>query len=96
MRVMLEVVSPSPVSCSLGLLHNIVSVHRDLVELSESVLHCIDIIKNKSKTAEELILRDLEDTDALSTVFICLKDTFSCENNLPKMKKIKLFKMMVK
>ncbi|KAK1340875.1 hypothetical protein QTO34_017271 [Cnephaeus nilssonii] len=37
----------------------------DLVELPESVLHCINIIKNKSKTAEELILQDLEDTDVL-------------------------------
>uniref|UniRef100_A0A8C6QDI3 Leucine-rich repeats and IQ motif containing 1 n=1 Tax=Nannospalax galili TaxID=1026970 RepID=A0A8C6QDI3_NANGA len=32
------------------------------VELPESVLHCINVIKNKSKTAEELILQDLEDT----------------------------------
>ncbi|XP_047599211.1 leucine-rich repeat and IQ domain-containing protein 1 isoform X4 [Lutra lutra] len=38
----------------------------DLYELPESVLHCINIIKNKSKTAEELILQDLEDTDVLS------------------------------
>ncbi|XP_059042444.1 leucine-rich repeat and IQ domain-containing protein 1 isoform X4 [Mustela lutreola] len=38
----------------------------DLDELPESVLHCINIIKNKSKTAEELILQDLEDTDVLS------------------------------
>uniref|UniRef100_A0A8C0W778 Leucine-rich repeat and IQ domain-containing protein 1 n=1 Tax=Castor canadensis TaxID=51338 RepID=A0A8C0W778_CASCN len=35
-------------------------------ELPESVLHCINIIKNKSKTAEELILQDLEDSDVLS------------------------------
>ncbi|KAL1774926.1 leucine-rich repeat and IQ domain-containing protein 1 isoform X1 [Sigmodon hispidus] len=35
----------------------------DLVELPESVLHCINIIKNKSKTAEELFLQDVEDTD---------------------------------
>ncbi|XP_032973456.1 leucine-rich repeat and IQ domain-containing protein 1 isoform X2 [Rhinolophus ferrumequinum] len=39
---------------------------KDLDELPESVLHCINIIKNKSKTAEELILQDLEDTDVLS------------------------------
>ncbi|XP_057599144.1 leucine-rich repeat and IQ domain-containing protein 1 [Hippopotamus amphibius kiboko] len=38
----------------------------DLDELPESVLHCINVIKNKSKTAEELILQDLEDTDVLS------------------------------
>ncbi|XP_006873032.1 PREDICTED: leucine-rich repeat and IQ domain-containing protein 1 [Chrysochloris asiatica] len=38
----------------------------DLDELPESVLHCINIIKNKSKTAEELILQDLEDTDVSS------------------------------
>ncbi|XP_077604271.1 leucine-rich repeat- and IQ domain-containing protein 1 isoform X2 [Crocuta crocuta] len=38
----------------------------DLDELPESVLHCIDIIKNKSKTVEELILQDLEDTDVLN------------------------------
>nr|XP_012596288.1 leucine-rich repeat and IQ domain-containing protein 1 isoform X2 [Microcebus murinus] len=38
-------------------------------ELPESVLHCINIIKNKSKTAEELILQDLEDTDILSSSF---------------------------
>ncbi|XP_049739942.1 leucine-rich repeat and IQ domain-containing protein 1 isoform X3 [Elephas maximus indicus] len=38
----------------------------DLDELPESVLHCINIIKNKSKTAEELILQDLEDADVLS------------------------------
>ncbi|KAF4010126.1 hypothetical protein G4228_001679 [Cervus hanglu yarkandensis] len=38
----------------------------DSDELPESVLHCINIIKNKSKTAEELILQDLEDTDVLS------------------------------
>uniref|UniRef100_A0A8C3WRK1 Leucine rich repeats and IQ motif containing 1 n=1 Tax=Catagonus wagneri TaxID=51154 RepID=A0A8C3WRK1_9CETA len=38
----------------------------DLDELPESVLHCINIIKNKSKTVEELILQDLEDTDVLS------------------------------
>ncbi|XP_004389323.2 leucine-rich repeat and IQ domain-containing protein 1 [Trichechus manatus latirostris] len=38
----------------------------DLDELPESVLHCINIIKNKSKTAEQLILQDLEDTDVLS------------------------------
>ncbi|KAM5253197.1 leucine-rich repeat- and IQ domain-containing protein 1 isoform 2-T2 [Hipposideros larvatus] len=38
----------------------------DLDELPESVLHCINIIKNKSKTAEELILQDVEDTDVLS------------------------------
>uniref|UniRef100_A0A4X1V1Y5 Leucine rich repeats and IQ motif containing 1 n=1 Tax=Sus scrofa TaxID=9823 RepID=A0A4X1V1Y5_PIG len=38
----------------------------DLDELPESVLHCINIIKNKSKTVEELILQDVEDTDVLS------------------------------
>uniref|UniRef100_A0A8D1TAY1 Leucine rich repeats and IQ motif containing 1 n=1 Tax=Sus scrofa TaxID=9823 RepID=A0A8D1TAY1_PIG len=38
----------------------------DLDELPESVLHCINIIKNKSKTVEELILQDMEDTDVLS------------------------------
>ncbi|XP_008056997.1 leucine-rich repeat and IQ domain-containing protein 1, partial [Carlito syrichta] len=38
----------------------------DLVELPESVLHCINIIKSKSKSAEELILQDLEETDVLS------------------------------
>ncbi|MXQ90877.1 hypothetical protein E5288_WYG013215 [Bos mutus] len=38
----------------------------DSDELPESVLHYINIIKNKSKTAEELILQDLEDTDVLS------------------------------
>uniref|UniRef100_A0A8D2AM58 Leucine rich repeats and IQ motif containing 1 n=1 Tax=Sciurus vulgaris TaxID=55149 RepID=A0A8D2AM58_SCIVU len=37
-----------------------------LEELPESVLHCINIIKNKSKTVEELILQDLEDIDVLS------------------------------
>ncbi|KAM5332644.1 leucine-rich repeat- and IQ domain-containing protein 1 isoform 2-T2 [Glossophaga mutica] len=41
----------------------------DLDELPESVLHCINIIKNKSKTAEELILQDLEDTDVLSCTY---------------------------
>ncbi|XP_036884332.1 leucine-rich repeat and IQ domain-containing protein 1 isoform X1 [Sturnira hondurensis] len=41
----------------------------DLDELPESVLHCIDIIKNKSKTAEELVLQDLEDTDVLSCTY---------------------------
>ncbi|ELK02541.1 Leucine-rich repeat and IQ domain-containing protein 1 [Pteropus alecto] len=38
----------------------------DLGELPQSVLHCINIIKKKSKTAEELILQDLEDTDVLN------------------------------
>ncbi|XP_069440253.1 leucine-rich repeat- and IQ domain-containing protein 1 [Ovis canadensis] len=38
----------------------------DSDELPESVLHCINIIKNKSKTAEELILQDLEDADPVS------------------------------
>uniref|UniRef100_F7DC07 Leucine rich repeats and IQ motif containing 1 n=1 Tax=Equus caballus TaxID=9796 RepID=F7DC07_HORSE len=38
----------------------------DVDELPESVLHCIDVIKNKSKTVEELILQDLEDPDVLS------------------------------
>ncbi|XP_048214619.1 leucine-rich repeat and IQ domain-containing protein 1 [Perognathus longimembris pacificus] len=37
-----------------------------LDELPESVLHCINIIKKKSKTAEELILQDVEDSNALS------------------------------
>nr|XP_017535822.2 leucine-rich repeat and IQ domain-containing protein 1 isoform X1 [Manis javanica]XP_017535823.2 leucine-rich repeat and IQ domain-containing protein 1 isoform X1 [Manis javanica] len=41
----------------------------DLDELPESVLHCINIIKNKSKTVEELILQDLEDTDVLSNSY---------------------------
>ncbi|XP_053776994.1 leucine-rich repeat- and IQ domain-containing protein 1 isoform X3 [Desmodus rotundus] len=41
----------------------------DLDELPESVLHCINIIKNKSKTAEKLILQDLEDTDVLSCTY---------------------------
>ncbi|XP_035874498.1 leucine-rich repeat and IQ domain-containing protein 1 isoform X2 [Phyllostomus discolor] len=41
----------------------------DLDELPESVLHCINIIKNKSKTAEELILQDLEDTDVLGCTY---------------------------
>ncbi|CAH7331295.1 unknown_gene_5959 [Phodopus roborovskii] len=45
----------------------------DLVELPESVLHCISIIKKKSKTAEELFLQDLEDTD----VFSCSYGTVS-------------------
>lgn len=39
---------------------------QDVDELPESVLHCIDVIKNKSKTVEELILQDLEDPDVLS------------------------------
>ncbi|XP_036092851.1 leucine-rich repeat and IQ domain-containing protein 1 isoform X6 [Rousettus aegyptiacus] len=38
----------------------------DLGELPESVLHYITIIKNKSKTAEELILQDFEDIAVLS------------------------------
>ncbi|XP_057613895.1 leucine-rich repeat and IQ domain-containing protein 1 [Chionomys nivalis] len=38
----------------------------DLVELPESVLHCINVIKNKSKTAETLFLQDLEDTDVFN------------------------------
>nr|XP_048274669.1 leucine-rich repeat and IQ domain-containing protein 1 [Myodes glareolus] len=38
----------------------------ELVELPESVLHCINVIKNKSKTAETLFLQDLEDTDVFS------------------------------
>ncbi|XP_006514319.1 leucine-rich repeat and IQ domain-containing protein 1 isoform X3 [Mus musculus] len=38
----------------------------DLLELPESVLHYINVIKNKSKTAEELILQDVEDTDIFS------------------------------
>ncbi|XP_070927448.1 leucine-rich repeat- and IQ domain-containing protein 1 isoform X1 [Macaca nemestrina] len=38
----------------------------DSVELPESVLHCINIIKNRSKAVEELILQDLEDTGILS------------------------------
>uniref|UniRef100_A0A8C2MHU9 Leucine-rich repeat and IQ domain-containing protein 1 n=1 Tax=Cricetulus griseus TaxID=10029 RepID=A0A8C2MHU9_CRIGR len=43
----------------------------DLVELPESVLHCISVIKNKSKTAEELFLQDLEDTDLFSPFLGC-------------------------
>ncbi|XP_019060992.1 leucine-rich repeat and IQ domain-containing protein 1-like [Fukomys damarensis] len=35
-------------------------------ELPESVIHCINTIKNTSKAVEELILQDLEDTDVLS------------------------------
>ncbi|GAB1295540.1 Leucine-rich repeat and IQ domain-containing protein 1 [Apodemus speciosus] len=38
----------------------------DLLELPESVLHYISVIKNKSKAAEELILQDLEDADIFS------------------------------
>ncbi|XP_057172324.1 leucine-rich repeat and IQ domain-containing protein 1 [Ursus arctos] len=38
----------------------------DLDELPESVLYCINVIKNKSKTVEKLILQDLEDTDVLN------------------------------
>ncbi|XP_073756671.1 leucine-rich repeat- and IQ domain-containing protein 1 isoform X3 [Callorhinus ursinus] len=38
----------------------------DLNELPESVLHYINIIKNKSKTVEELLLQDSEDTDVLN------------------------------
>ncbi|XP_036025960.1 leucine-rich repeat and IQ domain-containing protein 1 isoform X1 [Onychomys torridus] len=45
----------------------------DLIELPESVLHCINVIKNKSKSAEELFLQDLEDTD----VFSCSYGTVS-------------------
>ncbi|XP_062058029.1 leucine-rich repeat and IQ domain-containing protein 1 isoform X2 [Lepus europaeus] len=37
-----------------------------LDEFPESVLHYINIIKNKSKTVEELILQDLEEVDVLS------------------------------
>ncbi|KAL6079172.1 hypothetical protein STEG23_034662, partial [Scotinomys teguina] len=37
-----------------------------LIELPESVLYCINVIKNKSKTAEELLLQDVEDTDDLN------------------------------
>ncbi|XP_058164491.1 leucine-rich repeat- and IQ domain-containing protein 1 isoform X2 [Dasypus novemcinctus] len=37
-----------------------------LEELPESVLHCINVITYKSKTAEELIFQDLENTDVLS------------------------------
>ncbi|ELV10275.1 Leucine-rich repeat and IQ domain-containing protein 1 [Tupaia chinensis] len=47
---------------------------RDLDELPESVLHCINIIKNKSKTVEELILQDLEDTDVLSCSYGAASD----------------------
>uniref|UniRef100_A0A8C8TCY5 Leucine-rich repeats and IQ motif containing 1 n=1 Tax=Peromyscus maniculatus bairdii TaxID=230844 RepID=A0A8C8TCY5_PERMB len=43
----------------------------DLIELPESVLHCINVIKNKSKTAEELFLQDLEDTDVFSEYTEC-------------------------
>uniref|UniRef100_A0A7N5K0K3 Leucine rich repeats and IQ motif containing 1 n=1 Tax=Ailuropoda melanoleuca TaxID=9646 RepID=A0A7N5K0K3_AILME len=38
----------------------------DLDKLPESVLYCINVIKNKSKTVEKLILQDLEDTDVLN------------------------------
>ncbi|XP_054974175.1 leucine-rich repeat and IQ domain-containing protein 1 [Sorex araneus] len=37
----------------------------DLIELPDSILHSINTIKQKSSTAEELILQDLEDTDDL-------------------------------
>ncbi|XP_003783537.2 leucine-rich repeat and IQ domain-containing protein 1 [Otolemur garnettii] len=40
-----------------------------LDELPESVLHYINVIKNKSKTAEDIFLQDLEDPDALSCSF---------------------------
>ncbi|XP_008592360.1 PREDICTED: leucine-rich repeat and IQ domain-containing protein 1, partial [Galeopterus variegatus] len=60
----------------------------DLVDLPESVLHCINIIKNKSKTVEELILQDLEDTDVLncscgtaSNIHIHLRRGLSTEHN---------------
>ncbi|XP_038170895.1 leucine-rich repeat and IQ domain-containing protein 1 [Arvicola amphibius] len=43
----------------------------DLVDLPESVLHCINVIKNKSKTAETLFLQDLEDTDVFSEYTEC-------------------------
>ncbi|XP_055483870.1 leucine-rich repeat and IQ domain-containing protein 1 [Psammomys obesus] len=44
----------------------------DFAELPESVLHYISIIKNRSKSAEELILQDLEDnTDVFSEYMDC-------------------------
>nr|XP_040136194.1 leucine-rich repeat and IQ domain-containing protein 1 isoform X3 [Ictidomys tridecemlineatus] len=46
----------------------------DLEELPESVLHCINIIKNKSKTVEELLLQDLEDTNVLSYSYGTVSD----------------------
>ncbi|EHB09471.1 Leucine-rich repeat and IQ domain-containing protein 1, partial [Heterocephalus glaber] len=38
-------------------------------KLPESVIHCINTIKNRSKAVEELILQDLEDNDVLSTSY---------------------------
>ncbi|XP_031205277.1 leucine-rich repeat and IQ domain-containing protein 1 isoform X3 [Mastomys coucha] len=35
----------------------------DVLELPESVLHYINVIQNKSKAVEELILQDVDDTD---------------------------------
>ncbi|XP_055972953.1 leucine-rich repeat and IQ domain-containing protein 1 [Sorex fumeus] len=37
----------------------------DLIELPDSILHCINTISQKSNSTEELILQDLEDTDDL-------------------------------
>ncbi|XP_078002643.1 leucine-rich repeat- and IQ domain-containing protein 1 isoform X2 [Phascolarctos cinereus] len=36
-------------------------------DLPESVLYCINVIKNRSKDAENLVLQDLEDTDISSS-----------------------------
>ncbi|XP_063111302.1 leucine-rich repeat and IQ domain-containing protein 1 isoform X2 [Cavia porcellus] len=38
-------------------------------ELLESVIHCINTIKNTTKNVEELILQDLEDTDVLRSSY---------------------------
>ncbi|XP_058529623.1 leucine-rich repeat and IQ domain-containing protein 1 [Ochotona princeps] len=60
---------------------------QDLDELPESVAYCINVIKNKSKTAEQLILQDLEESDVLSCSYggvsnnhSYLKIGFSTEN----------------
>uniref|UniRef100_A0ABK0LDN7 Leucine-rich repeats and IQ motif containing 1 n=1 Tax=Rattus norvegicus TaxID=10116 RepID=A0ABK0LDN7_RAT len=47
----------------------------DVLELPESVLHYFSVIKNKSKTAEELILQDLEDTDVFSCSYGAVSDS---------------------
>ncbi|XP_066113887.1 leucine-rich repeat and IQ domain-containing protein 1 isoform X1 [Saccopteryx bilineata] len=47
----------------------------DFIELPESVLHCIDIIQNTSRTAEKLILQDLEDNDVLSCTYGTIPNT---------------------
>ncbi|XP_060049519.1 leucine-rich repeat and IQ domain-containing protein 1 [Erinaceus europaeus] len=59
----------------------------DFDELPESVLHCINAIKNKSKSVEELILQDIEDADGLSYNYgtasndhMCLRIDLSTKN----------------